>query len=136
MVAGGNRCVVDEIPINATPAVGSAHLFIVPETQPHDTGPVAVVSDKGSFRENLQSRIKAEREFPKHAGVTTGCGQFLINFVGIDSLDCDMAADKVEEEIAAFVARVWSHRGDRYSELRASETPGLERKPEMSYIGG
>ncbi len=43
---------------------------------------------------------------------------------------------KTDEEIAAFVGRVWSRRPDRYSELRASETPGLERKPEMSYIGG
>ncbi len=43
---------------------------------------------------------------------------------------------KSDEEIAAFVGRVWSRRTDRYSELRASETPGLDRKPEMSYIGG
>jgi cyclic pyranopterin phosphate synthase len=42
---------------------------------------------------------------------------------------------KTDEEIEAFVERVWSRRGDRYSELRASETPGLPR-PEMSYIGG
>jgi cyclic pyranopterin phosphate synthase len=43
---------------------------------------------------------------------------------------------KTDQEIAAFITRVWSRRTDRYSELRASETPGLARKPEMSYIGG
>jgi len=43
---------------------------------------------------------------------------------------------KSDAEIAAFVQRVWSRRTDRYSELRASQTPGLTRKPEMSYIGG
>ena len=36
----------------------------------------------------------------------------------------------------AFVQLVWSRRTDRYSELRASETPGFAAKPEMSYIGG
>jgi len=46
-----------------------------------------------------------------------------------------LRSGKSDEEIAAFVERVWSRRGDRYSELRASETPGLA-KPEMSYIGG
>ncbi len=43
---------------------------------------------------------------------------------------------KTDEEISASLRRVWSRRTDRYSELRAYETPGLERKPEMSYIGG
>jgi cyclic pyranopterin phosphate synthase len=43
---------------------------------------------------------------------------------------------KTDEEISAFVSRVWSRRTDRYSELRSSQTPDLERKPEMSYIGG
>jgi len=47
-----------------------------------------------------------------------------------------LRSGKTDDEIAAFVSRVWSRRGDRYSELRASETPGLEPKPEMSYIGG
>ena len=47
-----------------------------------------------------------------------------------------LRSGKTDEEIAAFVGRVWSRRGDRYSELRASETPGLAAKPEMSYIGG
>ena len=45
-------------------------------------------------------------------------------------------SEKSDEEIAAFVERAWSRRTDRYSELRASETPGLAAKPEMSYIGG
>ena len=47
-----------------------------------------------------------------------------------------LRSGKTDEEIAAFLERVWSRRTDRYSELRASETPGLPRKPEMSYIGG
>jgi cyclic pyranopterin phosphate synthase len=47
-----------------------------------------------------------------------------------------LRSGKSDEEIAAFVVRVWSKRTDRYSELRASETPGLAAKPEMSYIGG
>jgi len=42
---------------------------------------------------------------------------------------------KTDEEIAAFLRSVWSVRADRYSELRASNTPEL-RKVEMSYIGG
>ena len=47
-----------------------------------------------------------------------------------------LRSDKSDDEIAAFVGRVWSRRTDRYSELRAYETPGLDPKPEMSYIGG
>lgn len=38
-------------------------------------------------------------------------------------------------QIAAAIASVWTHRSDRYSALRTSQTPGL-RKIEMSYIGG
>jgi cyclic pyranopterin phosphate synthase len=37
--------------------------------------------------------------------------------------------------LGAAMAGVWSHRADRYSELRTSETPAL-KKIEMSYIGG
>jgi cyclic pyranopterin phosphate synthase len=40
-----------------------------------------------------------------------------------------------DEELIAAVAEVWGRRTDRYSELRSSETSGLE-KVEMSYIGG
>jgi len=47
-----------------------------------------------------------------------------------------LRSGKTDDEIASFIERVWSRRGDRYSELRASETPGLASKPEMSYIGG
>jgi GTP 3',8-cyclase len=47
-----------------------------------------------------------------------------------------LRAGKTDEEIAAFIERVWSRRRDRYSELRSSETSGLVAKPEMSYIGG
>ena len=42
---------------------------------------------------------------------------------------------KSDDEIAAFLASVWSVRKDRYSELRTKDTPGLT-KVEMSYIGG
>ncbi|HEX6762863.1 MAG TPA: GTP 3',8-cyclase MoaA [Gaiellaceae bacterium] len=40
-----------------------------------------------------------------------------------------------DEEVAASVGGVWGRRADRYSELRSSASPGLE-KVEMSYIGG
>jgi cyclic pyranopterin phosphate synthase len=40
-----------------------------------------------------------------------------------------------DDEVAAAVTGVWLARGDRYSELRTADTPGLPR-PEMSYIGG
>ena len=40
-----------------------------------------------------------------------------------------------DDELAAAVSLVWGRRTDRYSELRSSETSGLE-KVEMSYIGG
>jgi cyclic pyranopterin phosphate synthase len=53
-----------------------------------------------------------------------------------DDLRKLLRSGKSDEEIAAFVQRVWTRRSDRYSELRASETVGLEPKPEMSYIGG
>jgi cyclic pyranopterin phosphate synthase len=47
-----------------------------------------------------------------------------------------LRGEKSDDEIAAFVRSVWSVRTDRYSELRSSQTPGLAKKPEMSYIGG
>jgi len=40
-----------------------------------------------------------------------------------------------DADIEASLGAIWSARGDRYSELRASQTPGLP-KPEMSYLGG
>ena len=40
-----------------------------------------------------------------------------------------------DQELADAVERIWTHRGDRYSELRTAETSHL-RKVEMSYIGG
>jgi cyclic pyranopterin phosphate synthase len=40
-----------------------------------------------------------------------------------------------DDELAAAVGGIWNARQDRYSELRAADTPGLLR-PEMSYIGG
>jgi GTP 3',8-cyclase len=42
---------------------------------------------------------------------------------------------KKDEEIARFLETVWRGRTDRYSDLRASQAPGLP-KVEMSYIGG
>jgi cyclic pyranopterin phosphate synthase len=44
-----------------------------------------------------------------------------------------------DAEISTALAHLWRARGDRYSELRTSQTDGLERaakKVEMSYIGG
>ncbi len=40
-----------------------------------------------------------------------------------------------DSEISQAIANVWSHRDDRYSEIRSSETAGLP-KVEMSFIGG
>jgi cyclic pyranopterin phosphate synthase len=40
-----------------------------------------------------------------------------------------------DDELREIVGRVWRHREDRYSELRA-ETPGAGDKVEMYYIGG
>jgi len=39
-----------------------------------------------------------------------------------------------DDELRNFVAKVWSRRDDRYSELRAATQP--RRKIEMSYVGG
>lgn len=41
-----------------------------------------------------------------------------------------------DAELDAFIAGVWTPRGDRYSELRTAQTSGLRKKIEMSYIGG
>ncbi len=46
-----------------------------------------------------------------------------------------LRSGKTDGEIAAVLRSIWSVRDDRYSDLRASETPGLQ-KIEMSYIGG
>ena len=43
--------------------------------------------------------------------------------------------DAGDDAIAAALRTVWTAREDRYSELRAAGTPGLQRV-EMSYIGG
>ena len=40
-----------------------------------------------------------------------------------------------DAEISQLIARVWSARADRYSEIRTAETARM-RKVEMSYIGG
>jgi cyclic pyranopterin phosphate synthase len=46
-----------------------------------------------------------------------------------------LRSDASDEEIAALIAKVWTKRADRYSEIRTAETARL-RKVEMSYIGG
>jgi len=46
-----------------------------------------------------------------------------------------LRAGKSDAEIEALLRSVWSGRADRYSELRSSATPGLD-KVEMSYVGG
>jgi cyclic pyranopterin phosphate synthase len=46
-------------------------------------------------------------------------------------------ADASDEQIAGALAEIWTHRSDRYSELRsAGIAPSTERKVEMHYIGG
>jgi GTP 3',8-cyclase len=46
-------------------------------------------------------------------------------------------ADANDEQIAGALADIWTHRSDRYSEMRsAGVAPTLERKVEMHYIGG
>lgn len=47
-----------------------------------------------------------------------------------------MRSGASDAELGRFVADVWRHRTDRYSEQRSAETPGLRKKIEMSYIGG
>ncbi len=46
-----------------------------------------------------------------------------------------LRAGKTDDEVAVFLRSVWKTRDDRYSELRATATPGLP-KVEMSYVGG
>ncbi|HEX4744525.1 MAG TPA: GTP 3',8-cyclase MoaA [Candidatus Limnocylindria bacterium] len=46
-----------------------------------------------------------------------------------------LRAGATDEQLAAAITEVWAARTDRYSELRSSETAGLQ-KIEMSYIGG
>jgi cyclic pyranopterin phosphate synthase len=50
-------------------------------------------------------------------------------------LRAPLRAGATDEELAASIAGVWRARKDRYSELRAEATTGLD-KVEMSYIGG
>ena len=47
-----------------------------------------------------------------------------------------LRAGKTDEEIGVYLGSVWRVREDRYSDLRFSHTPALQRKVEMSYIGG
>jgi cyclic pyranopterin phosphate synthase len=46
-----------------------------------------------------------------------------------------LRSDRSDEEVAVFLRRIWSARGDRYSEIRSQATGALP-KIEMSYIGG
>ena len=41
-----------------------------------------------------------------------------------------------DDEIADSIASLWRIRADRCSEIRTTETAGLNKKIEMSYIGG
>lgn len=41
-----------------------------------------------------------------------------------------------DESIQSSIAALWSHREDRYSELRQAHSPGSRQRIEMSYIGG
>ena len=45
-----------------------------------------------------------------------------------------LRGDASSEDLVAEVAKIWTSRGDRYSEIRADG--GDRSKPEMSYIGG
>jgi len=47
-----------------------------------------------------------------------------------------LRSEQSDEEIQDFLRSVWRVRADQYSELRSSQTQGLDKKPEMSYIGG
>jgi cyclic pyranopterin phosphate synthase len=50
-----------------------------------------------------------------------------------------LRSGRSDEEISTVIAHLWRARGDRYSEIRTSETGELQkrdRKVEMSYIGG
>jgi cyclic pyranopterin phosphate synthase len=57
--------------------------------------------------------------------------------LGWDVLGC-LRAGADDAELAAYVARIWGHRVDRYSDERAALIAGGEvrAKIEMSYIGG
>ncbi|HTS53633.1 MAG TPA: GTP 3',8-cyclase MoaA [Burkholderiales bacterium] len=46
-----------------------------------------------------------------------------------------LRSDAHDDAISQLIARVWTDRADRYSEIRTAETAKL-RKVEMSYIGG
>ena len=46
-----------------------------------------------------------------------------------------MRAGSSDDDIANYIAAIWSQRGDRYSEIRSERTKALP-KVEMSYIGG
>ncbi len=50
-------------------------------------------------------------------------------------LRAPLRADASDEDLRALIRRVWTRRGDRYSEIRSADTAKL-RKVEMSYIGG
>ncbi len=53
---------------------------------------------------------------------------------GLD-LKAFLRAGHADADLAALLAAQWKRRGDRYSELRRADTPGLP-KIEMSHIGG
>ena len=53
---------------------------------------------------------------------------------GVD-LRAPLRSGATDAELAASIGRIWAARDDRYSELRAAQSPG-KRKTEMSLLGG
>ncbi|HKX74072.1 MAG TPA: GTP 3',8-cyclase MoaA, partial [Acidimicrobiia bacterium] len=41
-----------------------------------------------------------------------------------------------DSDLDRAIAAIWTARGDRYSEIRTSQTVAIRPKVEMSYIGG
>jgi cyclic pyranopterin phosphate synthase len=72
-----------------------------------------------------RARLSAEGKLYTCLFATTGTDFRLLLRGGAD----DAALDRA-------IAKVWTRRTDRYSEIRTSQTVSIGRKVEMSYIGG
>jgi cyclic pyranopterin phosphate synthase len=90
------------------------------------TGEVGVISSVTQPFCSDCSRARLSTEGRLYTCLFAGAGHDLR---GLLRAGCDDA------RLAGAIAHLWSHRADRYSEIRSSETAGL-RKIEMSYIGG
>src|SRR5207244_30079 len=110
VITGRNGSVMNEIPVNAAAAIGASHFLVIAEAEADDAGTVTVIRNKGRFAQDLESRIEAEGKFAEHAGVATGGGQFLVNFVCIHSLDGNMTVDETEHQVASLCGEGWPHR--------------------------